>query len=198
MLGQHKRLAIAGVAAATAIALPTAALASGPGSPSGKPTPSAPAASASKSPPSSERAWLAALAASAGISVSQLEAGLVAAKAAGGDTAAGVTAFAASTGVSQATAQRIIDTVFKASPSGKQPPPASGPGGKSARGPQQSQLNSLAASAGITVSRLEAGLVAMKQAMRAGGNTGGIAAFAAATGVSHATAQRIVNAVTGG
>jgi hypothetical protein len=55
-------------------------------------------------------------------------------------------------------------------------------------------LSGLAASAGISVSQLQAGLVAMKQA---GGNTAaGIAAFAAATGVSHATAQRVVSAVT--
>jgi hypothetical protein len=48
------------------------------------------------------------------------------------------------------------------------------------------QLNGLAASARISVNQLQAGLVAMKEA---GGDTAaGIAAFAAATGVSHATA----------
>jgi hypothetical protein len=52
MLVLRRRLAIAGVITATAIALPAAALASGPGSPSGKPSPpSASAPSASKSAP---------------------------------------------------------------------------------------------------------------------------------------------------
>ena len=52
MLVLRRRLAIAGVITATAIALPAAALASGPGSPSGKPAPpSASAPSASKSAP---------------------------------------------------------------------------------------------------------------------------------------------------
>ena len=56
-----------------------------------------------------------------------------------------------------------------------------------------SQLAALAASAGISTDRLQAGLAA---ANRAGGNTAaGIAAFAASAGVSHATAQRIVHAV---
>lgn len=49
MLALHHRLAVAGVAAATAIAVPAAALASGPGSSSGKPSPP-PAAGAVKSP----------------------------------------------------------------------------------------------------------------------------------------------------
>ena len=52
MLVLRRRLAIAGVITATAIALPAAALASGPGSPSGKPSPpSASAPRASKSAP---------------------------------------------------------------------------------------------------------------------------------------------------
>jgi hypothetical protein len=52
MLVLRRRLAIAGVITATAIALPAAALASGPGSPSGKPSPpSASAPSAIKSAP---------------------------------------------------------------------------------------------------------------------------------------------------
>jgi hypothetical protein len=50
MLVLHRRLAIAGVITATAIAVPAAALASGPGSPSGKPAPpQASAVGASKS-----------------------------------------------------------------------------------------------------------------------------------------------------
>jgi hypothetical protein len=103
---RHRRLAVAGVIAVTAIAVPAAALASGAGSPSGKPAPSS---AASKSAGPSE---LPAVAASAGISVSRLQAGLVAVKQAGGNSAAGVAAFAASTGVSTATAQRIVDAVF--------------------------------------------------------------------------------------
>jgi hypothetical protein len=51
MLVLRRRLAIAGVITATAIALPVAALASGPGSPSGKPSPPAASPSASKSAP---------------------------------------------------------------------------------------------------------------------------------------------------
>ncbi len=202
MLVFRHRLAIAGVMTATAIALPAAALASGPGSPSGKPTPPAASApSASKSPlapvpsPSGSKSASAdapsRLAASAGISVSQLQAGLRAAKQAGGDTAAGIAAFAAATGVSQATAQRVITAVFGTSSSGKSAPVQRPAGGRSL---PPSLLSGLAASAGISVSQLQAGLVAMKQA---GGNTAaGIAAFAAATGVSHATAQRVVSAVT--
>lgn len=129
MLVLRRRLAVAGVIAATAIAVPAAALASSPGSPSGKPGP--PSASApsggkqgpapsggnpepvirgGKTPP--KQPPLAALAASAGITVRQLEAGLEAAKQAGGNDAAGIAAFAASTGVSNATAQRIVDAVF--------------------------------------------------------------------------------------
>jgi hypothetical protein len=111
MLALHHRLAIAGVITATAIAVPAAALASGSGSPSGKPAPpQAPAASASKS--AAARPQLTALAASAGISVSRLQAGLVAAKRAGGNTAASIAAFAASTGVSHATAQRVVSALF--------------------------------------------------------------------------------------
>ncbi len=120
MLVRHHRLAIAGVITAAAIAVPTAALASGSGSPSGKPAPpQACAASACKSKASQAaaikspaRSPLAALAASAGISTDRLQAGLAAAKRAGGNTAASIAAFAASTGVSHATAQRVVYAVF--------------------------------------------------------------------------------------
>jgi hypothetical protein len=120
MLVRHHRLAIAGVITAAAIAVPTAALASGSGSPSGNPAPPrACAASACKSKAShaaaiksAARSQLAALAASAGISVSRLQAGLLAGKRAGGNPAASIAAFAASTGVSHATAQRVVYTVF--------------------------------------------------------------------------------------
>jgi hypothetical protein len=103
---RHRRLAVAGVIAATAIAVPAAALASDASSPSGKPAPSS---AASKSAGPSE---LSGLAASAGISASRLQAGLVAVKQADGDRAAGIAAFAAAAGVSTATAQRIVDAVF--------------------------------------------------------------------------------------
>jgi hypothetical protein len=125
MLVLRHRLAIAGVITAAAIAVPVAALASGPGTPSGKPAPpQAPVAGASKpvvskpvvSKPvpagSQPPASLTKLAASAGISESRLQAGLIATKRAGGGTAAGVAAFAASAGVPNATAQRIVTAVF--------------------------------------------------------------------------------------
>ena len=181
MSGLHHRLAIAGVAVATAIAVPAAALASGSGAPSSP----GPAASGSKSAAAPR---LGALAASAAITVSRLRAGLAAMKQAGGNTPAGIAAFAAATGVSHATAQRVVYAVTDTSPSAK----GTASGSKFAAAPP---LHALAASAGITVGRLQAGLEAMK---RAGGNTPtGIAAFAAATGVSHATARRVVDAVTG-
>jgi hypothetical protein len=111
MLALHHRLATAGVITATAIAVAAAALTSGSGSPSGKPAPpQASAASASKS--AAPRSQLTALAASAGISVSRLQAGLGTAKRAGGNTAASIAAFAASTGVSHATAQRVVYALF--------------------------------------------------------------------------------------
>jgi hypothetical protein len=44
--------------------------------------------------------------------VSQLQAGLAAARQAGGDTAARIAAFTASAGVSHATAQRVVYAVF--------------------------------------------------------------------------------------
>jgi hypothetical protein len=205
MLIFRHRLAVAGVMTATAIALPAAALASGPGSPSGKPTPPAASApSASKSPqapvpsPSASKSASAdspsTLAASAGISVNQLQAGLRAAKQAGGNTAAAVAAFAAATGVSQATAQRVVVAVFGTSTTGKPRPMKSSEESARESAAAPAQLNGLAASARISVNQLQAGLVAMKEA---GGDTAaGIAAFAAATGVSHATAQRIITAAT--
>jgi hypothetical protein len=116
----HHRLAAAGVITAAAIAVPAAALASGSGTPSGKPAPPrACATSACKSKAghapaaqSPTQPSLAALAASAGISTDRLQAGLVTAKRAGGNTARGIAAFAASTGVSRATAQPIVHAVF--------------------------------------------------------------------------------------
>jgi hypothetical protein len=131
---RNRRLAVAGVITVAAMAVPPAALAYGSGSPSGKPAPpQACATSACKSEAShaaalksaaksaealkpaaksAEPSQLPALAASAGISTDRLQAGLAAAKRAGGNTAAGIAAFAASAGVSPATAQRIVHAVF--------------------------------------------------------------------------------------
>jgi hypothetical protein len=110
------RLAIAGVVIATAVAVPAAAFASGSTSPSGKPATqqaSVKAVKAVKTAASAAaRSPLTALAGSAGITANQLDAGLAAAKRAGGNTAAGVAAFAASTGASPATARRVLDGVF--------------------------------------------------------------------------------------
>jgi hypothetical protein len=118
MLVLRHRLAIAGVITAAAVAVPVAALASGSGSPAGKPTPpQACAASACKSKAGHAAAITSTassqLAASAGISTDRLQAGLAAAKRADGNTAAGIAAFAASAGVSHATAQRIVGAVFE-------------------------------------------------------------------------------------
>jgi hypothetical protein len=120
MLILRHRLVIAGVITAAAVAAPVAALASGSGSPPGKPTPlQACSVNACKSKAghpaaikSAAPSQLPALAASAGISIDRLQAGLAAAKRADGNTAAGIAAFAASAGVSQATAQRIVHTVL--------------------------------------------------------------------------------------
>ena len=194
---RNPRLAIAGLIAAAAIAVPTAALASGSGSPSPKPArPQASAAAAGKSP---ARAQLPALAASAGISTDRLQAGLAAMKQAGGDTPAGIAALAASAGVSHKTAQQIAEAVFgtqsySGSPSPKPAPPQA-PAAGAGKTPARSWLPALAASAGISTDRLQAGLVAMK---RAGGNTpAGIAAFAASADVTSATALHIADAVFG-
>lgn len=127
MLVRYRRLAVAGVVTAAAMAVPAAALASGPGSTSVKPAPPPASAGGAKKPEakpapprastasakgSGTRSQLPALAASAGISVNRLQVGLAAAKRAGGNTAASVAAFAASTGVSRATAQRVVHAVF--------------------------------------------------------------------------------------
>jgi hypothetical protein len=66
---------------------------------------------ASKTPGWSD---LSALASSAGITESQLEAGLVAAKQAGGNNPSAVAGLARATGVSPAIAQRIVSSVFGA------------------------------------------------------------------------------------
>src|SRR5262245_27546364 len=147
MFALHHRLAIAGVITATAIAVPAAALASGPGSPSGRPASPQASASATKPPAPSP---LPALAASAGISVGQLRAGLIVAKQAGGNNAAGITAFAASTGVSQPTAQRVIHAVF-GTDVGKRP-------GQPSQADKQALVSALAAQLGVSHSAAQLAL----------------------------------------
>jgi hypothetical protein len=191
MLVLRHRLAIAGVVTATAIAVPAAALASGPGSPpSAKPAPpQASAASASKS--AQVPSPLPALAASAGISVSQLQTGLMAAKQAGGNTAAGIAAFAASTGVSHATAQRVVYAVFgtqvikRPSLTGQPPAPVSALAaqlgvshsaaqrafsqldalGRDGIDPASPAFAAIAHELGVSPTRLAAALAAVKQGM---------------------------------
>ncbi|MFD7155607.1 hypothetical protein ACFV9C_13460 [Kribbella sp. NPDC059898] len=83
--------AIVGVVAAAGIAVP---------------------AIAQTSPKPSKPSELPSVAASAGLSESRLQAGLVAAKRAGGSTDAGIAAFAAAAHTSRATAERIVYSVF--------------------------------------------------------------------------------------
>ena len=71
----------------------------------------------------------------------------MAAKQAGGNTAAGITAFAASTGVSQATAQRVMDAVF-GTEVGKQP--GKQPGQQPSQADQQALVSALAAQLGVS------------------------------------------------
>jgi hypothetical protein len=112
---RNHRLVVTAIVTAAAVAVPAAALASGSRSPA-KPVPSSVAAgkSAAVTAAGTSKApsEFPALAASAGISVSRLQAGLIAAKRAGGGTAMGVAAFAAAAGVPNATAQRIVSAVF--------------------------------------------------------------------------------------
>jgi hypothetical protein len=70
-------------------------------------------------------------------------------------------------------------------------PPATAPAPKTV----PSDLSALASSAGITESQLQAGLMAAKEA--GGNNPSAAAGFARATGVSPATAQRIISSVFG-
>ncbi|MDL9978312.1 hypothetical protein [Microbacterium candidum] len=100
----HARLFAVSVLAAGAIVLPAAIAYSS--------SPATPSPSTTKASISATSAEFAALAASAGISESRLQDGLVAAKKAGGNNPDGVTAFAAATGVSPATSQRVVTSVF--------------------------------------------------------------------------------------
>jgi hypothetical protein len=105
----HHRVLTAVVAAA-AIGIPGSALAIGSNGPGSKPT--TPPAATGPALKAAGLPGLSALASSAGLTESQLEAALVAVKQAGGNGAPAVAAFARATGVSMATAQRIINTVF--------------------------------------------------------------------------------------
>jgi hypothetical protein len=105
-----KRLMAAGTVVAAALAVPATVLATGSGL-SAAQSVKTPAA-ASPAPEPNARVDLSALASSAGISVGRLHAGLVAAKQAGGNSAAAVTTFEASAGVSGPTAQRVVSRVF--------------------------------------------------------------------------------------
>jgi hypothetical protein len=124
MLVRYRRAAVAAVLTAAAVAVPAAAFASGPGSPAAKSaqSPAAlnskPAAGASGSADTSQLS--AALASSAGISQGRFDTGIAAAKRAGGSNAAGITAFAQAAGVSHATAQRIVCSLFGTAGKGKQ------------------------------------------------------------------------------
>jgi len=102
---RHARLAIISAVAAAAVAIPAAAIAysSSPTSPGPSPT---------KSSIDQTSSDFAALAASAGITESRLQQGLAAAKQAGGNSSAGVAAFASAADVSADTAQRVVTTVF--------------------------------------------------------------------------------------
>jgi hypothetical protein len=100
----------ASVVAAAAIGVPGSALAISSAAPGSK-------AATAHPVPVSKAAALSqfnALAASAGLTVGQLQSGLIATKEAGGNTAQGVAAFARATGVSPATARRIVASVFGA------------------------------------------------------------------------------------
>ena len=116
MLVLRHRRTIAVVITAVAVSVPAGALASGSGSAPGKPAlPQSCAESACKSkagPAAGASAAPSQPAASAGISPDRLQAALAAAKRAGGNNAAGITAFAASAGVSHATALRIVAAMF--------------------------------------------------------------------------------------
>jgi hypothetical protein len=106
---------VATMVAAAAVGIPGSALAIG-SAPHGSKSTAATAATAATAPASKGPGVsdLPALASSAGITETQLESGLVAAKQAGGDNPSAVTSFARAAGVSRATAQRVVSSVFGA------------------------------------------------------------------------------------
>jgi hypothetical protein len=107
-----RRVVAASLVAAAAIGIPGSALAAGSGGHGPKPKPSA--ASTAPSSKALTPSDLPPLARSAGITTNKFQAGLIAAKSAGGNNAAAIAAFARVTGVSLATARQIIHSTFGA------------------------------------------------------------------------------------
>ena len=135
---RSRRLAVAGVLAATIIAVPAAALASDSGTPSGKPAPSA---TATKSAAGTESA--------AAIKSAARQSGAL-----GSATLpAMVAALAAQLGVSHSAAQRALDQLDA----------LNGPGGVD---PANPAFAAIARDLGVSAARLAAALPAAKQAAR--------------------------------
>jgi hypothetical protein len=111
----------------------------------------------------------------------------MAAKQAGGNTAAGITAFAASTGVSQATAQRVIAAVF-GTEAGKQP------GQQPSQADQQAFVSALATQLGISHSAAQRVLNQLAELGR-GGIDPGSPAFAALAHQLGVSPDRLVAAL---
>lgn len=105
------RLVIATCVAATAVALPVTALATS-GGPKAAPKPVTPATAAAATPTKASPSNAVAAGRADGISEGRTQAGLVAAKEQGGNTPAGVRAFASAAQVPQATAQALVDKAF--------------------------------------------------------------------------------------
>ncbi|HEY2044893.1 MAG TPA: hypothetical protein VGH11_19615 [Jatrophihabitans sp.] len=110
----HPRRLLAGGALAVAVAVAAVVMAVDSAASPDSPTGAVAAPSATTAGKSVVPSDLSALAASAGLTDVQLQAGLQAAKRAGGNGAAGIAAFAASTRVSSASAQRLVFAVFGA------------------------------------------------------------------------------------
>jgi hypothetical protein len=104
----------AAVVIAAGIGIPGSALAFGSAGSGSKPTTAPSIAPGTTKPVLSD---LSRLASAAGITLSQLQSGLAAAKPAGGNSPSGVAAFAGAAGVPTATAQRVVASVFGAQPS---------------------------------------------------------------------------------
>jgi hypothetical protein len=134
---RSRRLAVAGVLAATIIAVPAAALASDSGTPSGKPAPSA---TATKSAAATESA--AALKSAARQSATQ-----------GSADSGMVNALATQLGVSHSAARRALDQLDA----------LNGPGGVD---PASPAFAAIARDLGVSAARLAAALPAAKQAAR--------------------------------
>lgn len=155
---RNPRLAFAGVIAAAAIAVPTAALASSPSAPAGKSAPPAATASKSPAPDTSAAAIKSAVPNSRGSDA-------VASKSAARQSPAQrsaleqamVTALATQLGVSHSAAQRALDQLQSL--------------GSNGIDPTSSSFAAIARSLGVTPARLAAAMPAAKQA--AGQSLGG-------------------------